>query len=191
MRRARVVAGVSGGGGVVTSVFRVACSDRLLWWGTVLGGGLGVLLALGVLPRWTLIGCWALYASYVRVGQDFLSFQWDNLLLESAFFALFVTPGGWRLHSGGPPHPLGVFLMQWLLVRLYLESGLAKLLLGDPTWRALTAMATYWETAPLPTWLGWYAHQLPMWAQRASGALTDAVELGVPLLVWGPRRLRR
>jgi hypothetical protein len=54
--------------GVVTSVFRAACSDRLLWWGTVLGGGLGVLLALGVLPRWTLIGCWALYSTTCESG---------------------------------------------------------------------------------------------------------------------------
>jgi hypothetical protein len=176
--------------GAVTTVFRIACNDSLLLWGTLVGGGLGALLALGVRPRWTLLGSLVLYASYVRVGRDFLSFQWDNLLLESAFFALFVTPGGRRLGAGAPPHPLGVFLMQWLLVRLYLESGLAKLLLGDPTWRDLTAMGTYWETAPLPTWVGWYAQQLPMSAQRASSALTYAVELGLPLGVWGPRRLR-
>jgi lipase maturation factor 1 len=170
--------------------FRLHCSDAWLWWGTVAGGMLGVVLALGLVPRWTLVACWALYLSYVRIGQDFLSFQWDNLLLESAFFAVFVTPGGWRLRGAPPPHPLGVFLMQWLLFRLYVESGLAKLLLGDPTWRDLTAMSTYYETAPLPTWVGWYAHQLPMWAHRATGSFTIAVELGVPFLMWGPRRLR-
>lgn len=174
----------------LVTVFRFHCSDGLLWWGTVVGAGSGVVLALGFLPRWSLVACWLLYASYVRGGQEFLSFQWDNLLLESAFFALFVTPGGWRLRDGGPPHPLGVFLMQWLLFRLYVESGLAKLLLGDPTWRDLTAMATYWETAPLPTWPGWYAHQLPMWLQRTSSVLTLVVELGVPWFIWRPRRLR-
>ena len=177
-------------GHALLTVFRLHCSDGLLWWGTVAGGALGVVLALGLVPRWTLIACWALYLSYVRIGQDFLSFQWDNLLLESAFFAIFVTPGGWRLRGAPLPHPLGVFLMQWLLFRLYVESGLAKLLLGDPTWRDLTAMSTYYETAPLPTWVGWYAHQLPMWAHRATGLFTIAVELGVPFLMWGPRRLR-
>jgi len=172
------------------TLFRFGCNDQVLWWGTVAGAGCGVLLALGLLPRVSLVACWALYLSYVNIGRDFLSFQWDNLLLESAFFSLFVTPGGWRLRNAPPPHPLGVFLMQWLLFRLQVESGLAKLLLGDPTWRDLTAMVTYWETAPLPTWLGWYAHQMPLWAQRLSGGLTLAIELGVPLLVWGPRRLR-
>jgi hypothetical protein len=173
-----------------TTVFRLHCGDGVLWWGTVAGEALGLTLALGFVPRWALLASWLLYASYVTIGRAFLSFQWDNLLLESAFFALFVTPGGWRLRDGRPPHPLGVFLMQWLLFRLYVESGLAKLLLGDPTWRDLTAMATYWETAPLPTWLGWYAHQLPLGAQRLFAALTLVVELGVPALMWGPRRLR-
>src|SRR5262249_4439453 len=144
------------------TVFRVRCSDAWLWWGTVLGCGLGAVLAIGLLPRWALVACWVLYLSYVRIGQDFLSFQWDNLLLESAFFAFLVPAGGGRRRGRPPPHPLGVFLMQWLLFRLYVESGLAKLLLGDPTWRDLTAMSTYYETAPLPTWVGWYVHQLPM-----------------------------
>ena len=170
--------------------FAWPATTRLLWWGTAVGSGLGVVLALGLWPRWALLGCLVLYASYTRIGQDFLSFQWDNLLLESAFFTLFITPGGRRLARGAPPHPLGVFLMQWLLVRLYVESGLAKLFLGDPTWRDLTAMATYWETAPLPTWLGWYVHQLPTWAQKASSAFTYVVELGLPLGVWAPRRFR-
>ena len=35
------------------------------------------------------------------------------------------------------------------------------------------------ETAPLPTWVGWYAHQMPVWAHRASGALVYLVELGL------------
>ena len=94
-------------GQALVTIFRFHCSDALLWWGTLVGAAFGVTLALGVVPRWALLGCWLLYASYVNVGQDFLSFQWDNLLLESGFFALFVTPGGWRLRDGGAPHPLG------------------------------------------------------------------------------------
>jgi hypothetical protein len=144
-----------------------------------------------VATRWCLVVCWALYLSYVTVGQDFLSFQWDNLLLESAFFAFFVA--SWRLdgRKAPPPHPVGVFLMQWLFLRLMVESGAAKLLTGDPTWRDLTAMATYYETAPLPTWVGWWMHQLPLWFHKGTSGLTFVIELVLPLFVWGPRRLRR
>jgi len=172
------------------SLFRLACDDRVLHAGIWLGSFLSALLVLGIAPRACVAGLWALYASYVTVGQDFLSFQWDNLLLESGFFALFVAPGGLRLRGAPPPHPAGVFLMLWLLVRLHVESGLAKLLLGDPTWRDLTAMSTYYETAPLPTWLGWWAHQMPMWAHKACGAFTYVVELVLPLAAFGPRALR-
>src|SRR5262249_27696757 len=175
---------------VAVPLFGFAWNDALLWWGTVAGAVLGTGLAAGLAPRWLLVAGWLLYLSYVGVGEEFLSFQWDNLLLESSFFAFFVTPSGWRLRDAPPPRPLGLFLMQWLLVRLYVESGLAKLLLGDPTWRDLSAMATYYETAPLPTWIGWYVHQAPMWAHRATGAATLAVELVVPFSIWGPRLLR-
>src|SRR5262249_33214223 len=137
------------------------------------------------------LACWALYLSFVSIGQEFLYFQWDNLLLESGFFALFVAPGRLDGRSAPPPHPIAVFLMQWLLFRLMFESGAAKLLTGDPTWRDLTAMATYYETAPLPTWVGWWMHQLPMPIHRATSALTFVVELGAPLCIWGPRVLRR
>jgi hypothetical protein len=173
------------------TVFRWWCSDATLvgtaWVGALFGAGLACLVA----PRWCLLVCWMLYLSYVSVGQEFLSFQWDNLLLESAFFSLFVTPGGLAGRRAPPPHPIGVFLMQWLLFRLMVESGAAKLLTGDPTWRDLSAMATYYETAPLPTWVGWWMHQLPMGLHRLSSALTFVVELVVPLGIWGPRRLRR
>jgi hypothetical protein len=77
------------------------------------------------------------------------------------------------------------------LFRLLFESGCVKLLSGDPSWRSLTALTFHFETQPLPTWIGWYAHQLPMWMQRSEAALVFAVELAVPLLIFTPRRPRR
>ena len=173
------------------TVFRFWCDDTALVAVAWIGAGVSLGLVFLVATRWCLVVCWALYLSYVGVGQDFLGFQWDNLLLESAFFAFFVA--SWRLDGrrAPPPHPVGVFLMQWLLLRLMVESGAAKLLTGDPTWRDLTAMASYYETAPLPTWVGWWMHQLPLGFHEASSAMTFVVELALPLFVWGPRPLRR
>jgi len=168
------------------TLFWLNCSDQTLRAATATGALLSLGLILNLAPFFCLVGLWALYLSFVTIGQDFLSFQWDNLLLESAFFALFITPMGRRPRRPPPPHRLGVFLMLWLLFRLHVESGAAKLLSGDPTWRDLTAMVTYYETAPLPTWIGWYAHQMPRWAHKLCALFTFVVELGAPLVLWGP-----
>jgi len=175
---------------IAPSLLRVDCSDRALL-AAALGGAAAALgLVLDILPCGSLVLCWLLYFSFVAIGQDFLAFQWDNLLLEAAFFALFVTPLGLRARDAPEPHPLGVLLVQWLVLRLYVESGLAKLLLGDPTWRDLTALVSYYETAPLPTWIGWWAHQMPVWVHRLCALYTYLAELVLPLAMWAPRRLR-
>ena len=154
----------------------------------------GALLSLGLVfnlaPRWCLAGCWLLYLSFVSVGAPFLNFQWDNLLLEAAFLSLFITPAGVRPRNAAPPHAAAVLLLQWLLFRLHFESGVAKLASGDPTWRDLTAVVSYYETAPLPTWVGWYAHQMPVWFQRCSSAVILFVEIIIPWFIWSPRPLR-
>ncbi len=172
------------------SIFWLGASDTALRAAAIAGAAIGVALTLGIAPRICLVALWALYLSFVSIGQDFLSFQWDNLILESAFFAMFVAPAGWRPRGAPPPHPIGVFLMLWLVLRLHVESGLAKWLGGDPTWRDLTAMATYYETSPIPTALAWYAHQMPLWAHKACSLFTSVVELGVPLFLWGPAPAR-
>ena len=165
------------------------CSDNALRALPIAGAIISFGLILNVAPRYCLIVLWVLYLSFAGVGQTFLGFQWDNLLLETAFFSLFIAPGGLR-PKPTPPHPVAIFMMQWLVFRLHVESGAAKLLSGDPTWHNLTAMVSYYETAPIPTWIGWYVHQLPLWAHQLCALFTFIVELVVPFFIWGPRKLR-
>jgi hypothetical protein len=154
--------------------------------GTWLGLALGAGLALGRATRWCLLGCWALFLSYSAVGRDFFWFQWDSLLLETSVLALLL-PG----RRDRAPHPWVLFLFRWLLFRLLFESGLAKVQAGAQSWYPLIAMAWYYETAPLPSPGGWWAHQLPLWAHRWTAAATLLGELLAPLLIWGPRPARR
>jgi predicted DCC family thiol-disulfide oxidoreductase YuxK len=155
------------------------------------GTGLSVLLLAGLAPGPILLALWALYLSLVNVGQDFLSFQWDVLLLEAGLLAVFLAPWTWRAsRSRKPPEPAFVWLMRWLLFRLMLESGAVKLLSGDPTWRNLTALYYHYQTQPLPPWTAWYFQHLPAWFQRFSCASVFVVELGAPWLVLMPRRPR-
>jgi uncharacterized membrane protein YphA (DoxX/SURF4 family) len=138
---------------------------------------------LVVVDRWTrpaLIGLFALYLSYVYAGQDFMSFQWDVLLLEAGFLAIFLT-GGSRIV---------VWLYRWLVFRYLFLAGIMKLLSGDPTWHGLTALEYHFWTQPLPTPLAWYAAQLPPWLLIGGTAATLIIELGSVLLIFLPRRLR-
>jgi uncharacterized membrane protein YphA (DoxX/SURF4 family) len=60
-------------------------------WSTARSSAL-VLGLLVVVDRWTrpaLIGLFVLYLSYVYAGQEFMSFQWDALLLEVGFWPYF------------------------------------------------------------------------------------------------------
>ena len=131
------------------TIFWLGASDGTLRAAGIAGAVLSFGLVLNLAPRYCLALLWVLYLSFVTVGQDFLAFQWDNLLLETAVCALFVAPGSLRPRAAPPPHPLAVFLMLWLVFRIHVESGAAKLLLGDPTWRDLTAMVMPWASPGL------------------------------------------
>ncbi len=163
------------------------------------GVALSLLLLLGVASGPVLVALWMLYLSLTTAGQVFLSFQWDVLLLEAGFLAIFLAPWrplvpGWRAKtdaaSTDSPSKLVIWLLRWLLFRLVFLSGCVKLASGDIHWRNLTALEYHYETQPLPTPLGWYAYHLPAWFQRASTAGVFFLELIVPLFIFAPRRLR-
>ncbi len=155
----------------------------------------GVVLSLavmaGVAPAAGLALLWAAYLSLCAAGQEFWGFQWDGLLLEATLLAVLLAPWSawtWRARPD-PPRPAR-WLLWWLLIRLMLLSGAAKWLSGDDSWHNLSALNYHFETQPLPTWIGWYAHQLPAGAKAAACALMFAVELGGPFLLLLPRRAR-
>ena len=77
-----------------------------------------------------------------------------------------------------------------LLFKLYFESGIAKWQSPIHDWHDGSAMTYYYETAPLPTWLAYYAHHLPVWWHHIESRATLVLELVVPLAIFGPRRAR-
>ena len=139
---------------------------------------------------------WMIYLSFLIVGQNFMSFQWDILLLEAGFLAIFFAPvlapawGRWKSSGASPPNPVVLFLYRFLLFRVMFSSGAVKLASGDPSWSGMTALHFHYETQPLPTWGGWYAHQLPAGFQGFSVGVVFAIQLLLPFFIFAPRRLR-
>jgi hypothetical protein len=81
-------------------------------------------------------------------------------------------------------------MLRWEWFRIYFESGLVKILSGDPHWRNFTAMDDYYQNGPLPSWLGWYVQQLPHWYHAGTVAFTFLVELFLVWAVFLPRQFR-
>jgi lipase maturation factor 1 len=163
----------------IPSMLWLSWSDRALAAVWILGAACAIVAAIGYYQRVALAGCLVLWLSLCSAGQDFLSYQWDVLLLEAGFLAVFVDDS-----------PVRVWLVRWLVFRLMFFSGAGKLLSGDPAWHNLTALDYHYETQPLPTPLAWYAYQLPMAFQRVSTLFVFAAELVAPLIFFGPRRFR-
>lgn len=153
---------------------------------------LSVALFLGFAPPLCLFLLWLCYLSLLGPGQIFMNYQWDALLLEAGLLSVFLAPWRWHVgwHERPAPPPLARWLLWWLLFRLMFLSGAVKLTSGDKTWENCTALLYHYQTQPLPTWLGWWVHQLPAWLQKASCRLMFVIELGGPFLLFGPRRAR-
>ena len=167
----------------VPSVFWLNSSDLVLQITCWAGVGLAVFLFIGRLERLLLALLYVLYLSFSLAGQEFLSFQWDALLLEAGFLAIFF---GRTLST----QRTIAWLFRWLVFRLYFLSGIVKLTSQDPTWHGLTALDFHYYTQPLPTLLAWYADKLPEWFQRFSTFSVLAIEIGAPFLIFAPRRMR-
>ncbi len=162
------------------TIFWLNSSDSALLAAAWSGCVAAVFIIVGRWQRAALVMAYVLYLSIYHACQPFLNFQWDGLLLESGFLAIFLTPRS----------RVVVLLFRWLLFRLRFMSGLSKLTFGDPSWSGLTALNTYFHVQPLPTPLAWYADRLPEWLLRAGTAGTLFVELVVPFMMFLPRGWR-
>ncbi len=161
------------------NIFWLNSSDTALLGACWAGVALSVLLFFVIARRAACAAMLVLYLSLTVAGQDFMNFQWDALLLEAGFLAIFL--------GGSQVVPR---LYRWLFFRLLFLSGLVKLESGDPAWRSLAALRYHYETQPLPTPLAWYMHQLPLAFHKVEAVLMFGAELGVPFLFYAPRRIR-
>lgn len=192
LERVVMRAGSHGAGfAALPSVFWLGCSDALLvtlaWVGVA---GAAIVLA-GYANAILLAALWALYMSFVHVGQVWYGYGWEIQLLETGFLAIFLVP----LLDGRPfprlaPPTAVLWLYRWLIVRIMLGAGLIKLR-GDPCWRDLTCLQYHYETQPIPNPLSRVLHFMPPWFHQLGVLWNHVTELVLPWLAVGPALLRR
>ncbi|MBV9436301.1 MAG: lipase maturation factor family protein, partial [Acidobacteria bacterium] len=174
------------------SLFWISSGPQMMMAVVWLGMIASIILVLNFWPRLTLAICFVCFLSFVTAAQDFSGYQSDGMLLEAGFVCLFFAPSGLRpgLGSAHPPSRASLFLLQWEWLRIYFESGIAKLASGEQQWRNFTAMDEYYQNGPLPTWIGWYVQHLPHWFHASTAVATLVMELGLIWMILLPRRFR-
>jgi hypothetical protein len=160
------------------SLFWFNSADSALTLCCALGCLASLLLLARLFPRYAAAACFILFLSLSSVGQPFTSFQWDALLLETGFLALFAGTS-WL-----------VWAYRFLLFRLMFESGLVKLTSHDPNWRNLHALRFHFLTQPLPNPIAYYLYRAPGKLLDSLTAITFAIELLCPFLLFCPKRIR-
>jgi hypothetical protein len=193
LREVRDAVGLATGLWSAPSLFWISSGNRALLAVTLLGAAASVTLVLNLAPRASIAAAGICFLSFVGAAQDFASYQSDGMLLEAAFISFFLAPRGLRpgLGERDPPSRLAVLLLLWEWFRIYFESGVVKILSGDPQWKTLTAMDHYYENGPLPSWVGWYVQEcLPHGFHAFSALLMFVVELLVVWLALAPRPFR-
>lgn len=175
----------------IPTVFWFDSSDATL--AAVCSAGMvgSALLFLGILPRLVIPLLWFGYLSLSNVGQIFLGYQWDALLLEALFVAWFVAPWSpvpgpnWRSWTS----PLGRGLVWLLVFKLMFLCGFVKFA-ADESWRSLNALGFHFWTQPIPNNVAYWVDKLPPFVKGLGVGLTFAAEIIAPILIVAPRRAR-
>lgn len=158
-------------------------SDFVIKAGTYLGMALSLLIILGLFPPLLFFLIWLIYLSYFQLGNPFLSFQWDVLLLETGFIAIFFS-------MMTPPPTLLLGALWFFTFRFMFSSGFVKLSSKCPEWASLKAMDYHYETQPIPNRIAYYMHQLPKIFAKISTIAVLFIELVVPFFIFGPAEVR-
>jgi hypothetical protein len=181
------VAGELGSSGAafarLPSLFWLGHSDGALMAAAWCGAALSLLVLLGVTNGVVMTALWALYMSFVHVGQDWYGYGWEIQLLETGFLAIFLCPV--RTIAPFPaarPAPLVIWLFRWLIFRIMVGAGLIKLR-GDPCWRDLTCLDFHYETQPNPNPFSRNLHFAPHSFSAFGVLFNHFVELAVPWLM--------
>jgi hypothetical protein len=152
---------------------------------------LGILAFVNVVPKAALGLLTLLWSLCLYQLGPFDAYQPDAMLVSAGLCAAVIAPPFHRPGLGAthPPRRIELLMVWSLLFSIYWGSAVLKM--QNPSWRALTVMDHYWESAPVPAWSGWFVQTyLPRTAVRVLCASVLAGETLGPLLLLGGRRSR-
>lgn len=172
------------------SLFWFGHSDAALATWAWIGFALSLVVVLGWANVPIMLGLWAIYMSFVHIGQDWYGYGWDIQILETGLLAVFLCPLlDPRPFSRHAPPVVIIWLFRWLGFRIMLGAGLIKIR-GDACWSDLTCLTFHYLTQPIPNPLSRAFHFMPVWFHKFGVLWNHFVELIVPWFSFGPRLSR-
>jgi len=169
------------------SIFWLGVSDNALSILSWIGVILSLVVLIGYANSILMFVLWALYMSFVHIGQTWYGYGWEIQLLEIGFLAIFIVPFFEMkpFPKTPPPVPI-IWLLRWLTFRLYIGTGLIKLK-GSECWTDLTCLFYHYETQPIPNLLSPYFHFLPQWFHKLGVLYAHFASLIAPFFIFWPR----
>lgn len=101
--------------------------------------GISILVTQGVHTPFVFLYLWLSYLGLYLLGQPFLSFQWDILLLETGFLTVIVQL--FKKFGSSCNHLNWCY--RFMVWKLMFMAGVVKLQANCPTWNELTALEVY------------------------------------------------
>ena len=141
-------------------------------------------IILGNTDFWYYAISYIAYISFVIVGSPFLNYQWDAMLLETAFMCVFYS-------MTNPPNVFMHYAIWIFFVRFMVSAGLAKIKSGDKNWRELKSMNYHYWTQPLPNKIAWHIDKMSEDFHKASCAIALAIQVCLSPLLLSPLFIRK
>jgi hypothetical protein len=127
---------------------------------------------------------WYIYYSISLVGQGFMSFHSDLLLLEVGFITTLLAPllPTSRMSQSDHDH-LTFFLVKWLTFRYFVTNVLNVYLDNDDAWYDMTALPMVAQGVQFPSRLSWHVFNAPGELAKVYQAYEHVVKLCAPFLM--------
>jgi hypothetical protein len=166
--------------------------DAMMNFIIIIGSIVSSLISAGYHSSILYVICFLSYLSLFIVGQQWMSFQWDILLLETGFLAIFSAP--YFINPSKVSYKSNhyfIWCYRFLAFKLMFLSGIVKLNANCPTWNDLSALEYHFATQCIPTPVAYYVHQLPPILLRLLVGITLVVEIPLAILLLAPTRMIR
>lgn len=126
---------------------------------------------------------WYVYYSICSVGQGFMSFHSDLMLLEVGFISILLAPlmPTSKLSQSDHDH-MSFFLVKWLVFRYFTSNVLNVYLDNDQTWYNMTAIPLVAQGVQFPSLFSWHIFNMPIEIVKLYQAYEHTVKLFAPFL---------